>query len=93
LSRKRRRLGWVFGALGAFLFLLLAFLLIAPRLVNLEPVRKRVLAGFSEKLGGQVEYGRIDLSILPRPCMVLHEGKLSIPGKITGTLKTLTLYP
>ncbi|MBL7211691.1 MAG: AsmA-like C-terminal domain-containing protein [Desulfobacteraceae bacterium] len=93
MSRKRRTLRWVLGALGALLFLLLAFLLIAPRLINLEPVRKRVLAGFSEKLGGQVEYGSIALSILPRPCMVLHEGRLSIPGRITGTLKTLTLYP
>ncbi len=52
-----------------------------------------MLDGFSEKLGGQVEYGSIAISILPRPCMVLHEGRLSIPGRITGTLKTLTLYP
>ncbi len=93
MSRKRKRLVWVLRALGAFLCLLLALLVLAPRLINLEPIKEKVLASFSQKLGGQVEYQRIGISILPRPCLVLHEGNLSIPGKITGTMESLTIYP
>jgi len=93
LSRKRKRLVWILGALGAFLCLLLALLVLAPKLINLEPIREKVLASFSEKLGGQVEYKGIDLSILPRPRLVLHKGSLSIPGQITGTLESLAIYP
>lgn len=73
--------------------LLFGLLLLAPRLINTETVREKVLAAFSENLGGQVEYKKIGLSFLPRPHLVLYKVSLSIPGKITGTLKSLTLYP
>ena len=91
--RKKRSLLWILGISGTLLVLLFGLLLLAPRLINTETVRKRVLAAFSENLGGQVEYKKIGLSFLPRPRLVLYKVSLSIPGKITGTLKSLTLYP
>jgi len=93
LKRKKKTLLWILGTLGALFVLLFGLLLLAPSLINTETVREKVLAAFSENLDGQVEYKKIDLSFLPRPRLVLNKVSLSIPGKITGTLKSLTLYP
>ena len=65
--RKKRTLLWILGISGALLVLLFGLLLLAPRLINTETVREKVLAAFSENLGGQVEYKKIGLSFLPRP--------------------------
>ncbi|MFH1242532.1 MAG: hypothetical protein V1689_09235, partial [Pseudomonadota bacterium] len=79
--------------MGALVFLLLCFFLFAPKLINLEPVRQEILTALSKELGGQVEYQGIDLSFLPRPRVVVNRGRLVIPGKATGSLESLTLYP
>lgn len=79
--------------MGTLLVLLTAFLLLLPKLIDLEPVRQKVLAELSEKVGGQVRYQGADLSLLPRPRLVLHQGTISVPGKIKGTLEATTIYP
>ncbi len=73
--------------------LLLLLILLLPKLINIEPTREKILATVSEKVGGAVEFQRLDLSFFPRPRVVMHHGNLSIPGKVTGTLESLTLYP
>ncbi len=73
--------------------LLVVFILLLPTLINLEPMREKVLATVSQKVGGEVKFQRLDLSFFPRPRVVIHHGNLSIPGKVTGTLESLTLHP
>ena len=84
---------WILGCTGALLVLLLLFILLLPKLVNLEPMREKILATVSQQVGGEVEFKRVDLSFFPRPRVVIHHGNLSIPGKVTGTLESLTIYP
>ena len=73
--------------------LLLALILLLPHLINLEPIRDKIQATVSQKLGGELEFQRIALSFLPRPRVVIHQASLSIPGKISGTLKSLGVHP
>ncbi len=93
MSRKRKTAVWILGGLGTLLFLVLCLFLLAPRLINLEPVRQEILTALSRELGGQVEYQSISLSFLPRPRVVVNQGRLFIPGKASGSLESLTLYP
>ncbi len=81
------------GSLGILVVLLLAVILLLPYLINLDPVRQKILANISGKVGGDLQFERADLSFFPRPLVVIHEGSLSIPGKVTGTLESLTAYP
>jgi len=65
--------------LGIFLAILA---LAAPRLINLEPVRKKIITDVSGKIGGEINFQRIKLSFLPRPRADIYQGRLSIPQKI-----------
>jgi hypothetical protein len=78
---------------GAFLVLLLASQLIVPKLVNLESIKRKILATASERVGGEVKCQKIGLSLFPYPHAVIEGVTLSIPGKISGSLETLSVYP
>ena len=93
MSRYKKISLWVIGGIGILLVLLLLFILLLPKLINLEPMRKKILATVSQKVGAAVEFQRVGLSFFPRPRVVIHQGSVSIPGKVTGTLESLTIYP
>ena len=91
--RYKRPFYWIIGGLGVLLALVLIFLLLAPKLINMEPLRQKVITGFYEKTGGQVDYQQVDLSFFPRPCAIIHEAKMSIPEKGEGTVESIIVYP
>jgi hypothetical protein len=84
---------WITGAVASFFGLLLVLLLLAPVLINMEPVKQRVFAEFSRATGGAIETRRIDLSFFPRPSITLRGGRISIPEKVSGTFSSLSIYP
>ena len=91
--RYKRPFYWIIGGLGVLLALVLLFFLLAPKLINLEPLRQKAIAGFYEKTGGQIDYQQVDLSFFPRPCAIIHEAKMSIPEKGEGTVESIHIYP
>ena len=84
---------WVTVVVGALLALLIIFILLLPNVINLEPVRGKILAVLSQRVGGELEFQRLDLSFFPRPRVIFHRGSLSIPGKVASTLESLKIYP
>ena len=93
MPKLKKKTRWLVGGLGVVLVLLLVAILVAPRLVNLEPVKEKLLAQASKAVGGKVECQRVELSFLPLPHVVIRNGSLSIPGTVSGNLKSLTVYP
>ncbi len=93
MTGRKKTVLWIMIVMGTFLVLLLIFILLLPTLVNLEPIKGEIAAIISQRVGVEPEFQRLDLSFFPRPHVTLHEGSLSIPGKVTGTLGSLTLYP
>ncbi|MGD0624430.1 MAG: hypothetical protein ABSB32_06885 [Thermodesulfobacteriota bacterium] len=83
----------MFGGIGILLVLLFAFLLLLPYFINLEPVKERILAFISQKVGGQANFQRVDISFFPHPKVVILQPSLSITGKVTGSLASATVYP
>jgi hypothetical protein len=81
------------GAIAVLFVLLLALILLLPRIINLEPIRQTIIARISEEVGGELEYRSIDLSFFPRPRAIIQGGSLSIPGKVAGTMESLKIYP
>jgi len=82
----------LFGA--AVLVVCLAVLvLIAPRLINLEAVRRMIITDLSGKIGGEIDFQKIKLSFLPLPHAVVYQGRLSIPETVNGKLASLAVYP
>jgi hypothetical protein len=90
---KRKKIAiWVMGVIGALLALLLILMLLLPRIINLEPIKQRIIVRISREVGGELDYRNVDLSFFPRPRVIIHKGSLSIPGKIVGTLDSLKIY-
>ena len=93
MPKLKKKSRWILGGLGVLLTLLLVVLLVLPKLINLEPVKQKLLAQASKAVGGQVECQRVELSFLPIPRVVVQQGRISIPGKVSGSLGSLTVYP
>ena len=71
---------------------LTVLVLAAPRLINLESVRKMIITEVSSKIGGQINFQKIKLSFLPWPHAVVYQGRLSVPDKVDGNLESLSVY-
>jgi len=81
---------WIIGTLLALLF---TFFLLFPMLVNLDPIKKRVVTRISEEVEGKVTFQRLDFSFFPRPHALIYQGVVFVPGRVNGTFETLKLYP
>lgn len=92
MTRRKKIFRIVIIVIGVFLVLLLAFQLIVPKLINLESVKGKILAGASEKVGGEVKCQKIGLSFFPYPHVVINQVGLSIPGKVSGSINALGVY-
>jgi hypothetical protein len=80
---------WILVVFGLATFLLIALVLIAPTLVNLEAVKREVETTISRAVGGTVTTEHVGLSVLPRPTIVLSEPRISIPGSVEGRMHSL----
>ena len=78
---------------GILLVVLLISIFVSPMLINLEPVKDKILAYVSEKTKGELLYNKVDILYFPRPHAVIHQATLSLPGNIKGKLAWLKVYP
>ena len=77
---------------GIFVVLALTAGYLAPKLINSELLKGRIENVFSQKVGGRVEFQAIDLSIFPRPNLIIRNGSI-ITETASGTLEALSVYP
>jgi hypothetical protein len=93
MHRHRKIAFWTIGVAGAFAILLLVFFLLLPTLVNLEPLKEKIVGTISRRLEADVHVERIDVSFFPRPRVALHQVRLSLPEKVTANVDTFTVFP
>ena len=58
MSKRKKIAIWVMGVIGALLVLLLVLMLLLPRIINLEPIKQKIIARISQEVGGEVEFQR-----------------------------------
>jgi len=91
---KRRKIFFSLIVLaGIFLCLVAIVLIAAPRLINLESVKKEIKSQISGNMGGEIEYQRLDLFLFPRPHVVISKVNFSLPDHASGTVDSLKVYP
>ncbi|HUM03186.1 MAG TPA: AsmA-like C-terminal domain-containing protein [Thermoanaerobaculia bacterium] len=93
MTGRRKIVVTVAWAAGVVVLLGVVAVVLAPRWINLEPVRKRIESEASSALGGQVTVGRIELSFLPRLEIVVRKVELSGPGKVHGAVRSVSISP
>ena len=92
--RKRRKILYSLISLaGIFLCVLIILIVVTPRLINLETVKKEIKSQYAGYMGGEIEYQRIDLAFFPRPHVVIFEVNFTMPDHVNGTVDLLKVYP
>ncbi|MCF8129784.1 MAG: AsmA-like C-terminal domain-containing protein [Deltaproteobacteria bacterium] len=89
----RKTIFWMSGILGGVLILLFAFLLAAPRLINLKSIHDDIEARIHQETGGQGTFEKLDLFLLPRPHAVIRKVHFSFSEGERLAFKTITVYP
>lgn len=84
---------WILRGIGILVIGLLLSLFFLVRAVNWDSVRERILADASVALKAEVTSKAVEFSFFPRPHLLIHQAKLSIPGKASGTIESAAAYP
>ena len=92
MSKKEKTFFWIAGGAGILVLLFLAFLILAPWIIDSEPVKKRIESFISQKIEGKIEFQKIELSFFPRPVAGVDQVRISIPGTLTGTIGSLRIF-
>jgi hypothetical protein len=93
MPKRRKILFSLISLAGIFLCVFVILLVVTPRLVNLETVKKEIKDRFAENIGGDIEYRRVNLAFFPRPHVVISTVNFSMPDYISGTVDSLKIYP
>lgn len=77
-------------ATGVFLLLFGLFL---PHCINLGPVKGKIVAQLSQRIGAPIMVRQIRLKLLPTPAVRLEQVSFSLGETLTGTIDSVNAYP
>ena len=75
------------------LLLVVALILVAPKFIESDFVKREIVAHLSKKAGGQVKFAAVDFSFFPRPHAVIRKASLLVAGKVSAEIESLIIYP
>ena len=84
---------WLVRGIAILLLLLVAAMLIVPRLIDFPAIKKEIQMAVTSKTGGQVDFQDIDLCFFPRLSIELHQVTLTIPDLTRVSVETLRVLP
>ncbi len=93
MTKSRKILFSLISLAGIFLCLLAILMVITPRLINLEAVKKEIKNRYAANIGGEIEYRRINLAFFPRPHVVISAINFTTADQVSGTVDSLKLFP
>ena len=80
---------YLLAGAGILVALLAALVFLGPRLLNTKTVRDRAMAELERRTGVHLSYARTEVTLFPRPRVVIHGVVLDVPGLAAGTVKTV----
>ncbi|MGB5424938.1 MAG: AsmA-like C-terminal domain-containing protein [Desulfobacterales bacterium] len=90
--RSRKIAARLLVCLGAGFILLFAAILIVPRFIDRDAVVDKVGREVSKLIEGEFDFKRIDLSFFPSPYVLLADATLSLPQRISASVKVIEVY-
>ncbi len=90
ISRSSRRIAWAAIVIATALFLML---LLAPWFIKTAPIENKIRSLVAKHTGDTVTLERIDISLLPRPRLIVRTVGIAFRGALTGTLESVHIYP
>ncbi|MET0500097.1 MAG: hypothetical protein ABW172_01095, partial [Candidatus Binatia bacterium] len=90
---KRRIIKWLAGLGGLCVILLFGVVLLLPRILDSQAARETIQAFLLSKTNGNVAFGNIDLTWLPKPAVVVGGATLSFGDTVSGKIQSIEVYP
>jgi hypothetical protein len=79
----------IFGAVAV----IAGLLILLPALVNTDAIRAKIEETASQAIEGKVDFEQIRLNLLPRPHVVISQGRMAIQDSVQGKWLELTVFP
>ncbi|MEN8760776.1 MAG: AsmA family protein, partial [Desulfobacterales bacterium] len=73
--------------------LLFAAVLLLPKLIESETLKAKIRSEFSQKVGGEIDFERLDVSFFPFPHVKLDKASVMLPKKLVGSAEMISVYP
>ena len=89
MTRSRHLSTVLLAGAGILLVLLAALVLLGPRLLNTKAVRDLAMAELERRTGIHLSYARAEVTLFPRPRVVVRGASIDVPGLAAGTVATL----
>ncbi len=93
MGKRKKILIWLLGLVGLLAVLLSILGFFLPQLINLEEVKTTLLDQYTDIVGGVLDYSHIEINFFPRPRLIVHQARMSVPDNFWGTLEALEVYP
>jgi len=93
MKRGKKLTVWLSGIIAVLILLTGALILMGTRLVNSDSVKREIVGHFSRMTGGQVNFAHADFSFFPQLHVVIRGVGLSITGRVSADIESLTVYP
>ena len=90
---KRRIIKWLAVLSGLCVILLFAVVLLLPRILDSQTARETIRAFLLAKTNGNVAFGNIDLTWLPKPAVIVRGATLTFADKVSGKIQSIEVYP
>ena len=93
MMRRRKLVIGIIACLFAVSILLLAAILIAPKVVDSNTVKAKVRSTLKETAGVEIDFEHLVLDFFPHPHVIFDQVALSIPRVVGGKAVSLTFCP
>jgi len=93
ISVKQTTWKWAVGVLGAVAIMIGIVLVWIPALIEDHLNQQDFNAIFNKATGGSFSSNKLALKLLPTPHVIIPEGRIGIPGRLSGTWRTAHVYP
>ncbi len=93
MIKLKRKHFWCAAVAGFLVIVMIAVSVFVPIYLDSAGVKNRIQTAVAEKLGGKVSYGKVNISLFPRPRVTIEQLSLAYPRTFRGTLKSLSIAP
>lgn len=93
MKRPKRLTVWICGITAVLILLAGVLILLAPRLIQSEATQREIIDLLSRKVGGRVQFSGLHFSFFPQPHAVFFDAGLSMGGRLSVHIPSLTIYP
>lgn len=93
MARWMGRFPWLMFVVSMVVILTVSLGLLIPRLIPLESLKDRVVAKLCEYAECRFDYDQAEFFLLPAPHVVVSQVRIAVPGRLSGTVRSLSLFP